>query len=409
MRLSHSKLNVILSCPMSYYLNYKEGISLKVTKSALSVGTAVHWGIEHNTEDLTGYIEEEHSKYDLLQYDYGKEQILAEAMIHGYLLKKEELFNKLLIDNETGEKLDLISEEHELDLVASLKSYKYPVDHEFNGIIDLLLETKKGYIVVDYKTSSSLPDWNKYLDQLYRYIYLLSKTRPDKPVYKIAIINLVKTRIKQKEGIESNEAFLRRLKIEYEEEAYKLINYHEFPESTIDKDLMNDYIDNLSRMADFAQLIDENKVWFINYNNAVGMYGKSDYYDIFYPSKDNEYLYKIRDRIFNEDFEEWSDYRDCLKLDMRCIKEHVLNHYRDFKKELCEMLEVETITKDTLNEINENKKDIADILKTKYVCDETLLRTYFVSLNQEVNELANSGDSNSTLDKKGEQKYGKTL
>ena len=55
MKLSHSKLGVILNCPMTYHLKYEEGISLKVTKSALAIGSAVHWGIEHNSEDLSEY------------------------------------------------------------------------------------------------------------------------------------------------------------------------------------------------------------------------------------------------------------------------------------------------------------------------------------------------------------------
>ena len=55
MKLSHSKLSTILSCPMSYYLSYEQGIALKDVKPALSIGSAVHYGIEHNTDDLTEY------------------------------------------------------------------------------------------------------------------------------------------------------------------------------------------------------------------------------------------------------------------------------------------------------------------------------------------------------------------
>jgi hypothetical protein len=49
---------------MTYYLKYKVGINLKVKKPALAIGSAVHWGIEHNTDDLTEYwkSEEEESR-----------------------------------------------------------------------------------------------------------------------------------------------------------------------------------------------------------------------------------------------------------------------------------------------------------------------------------------------------------
>ena len=65
MKLSHTKLQTILECPMTYFLNYKEGIKLKEEKSALAIGSAVHWGIEHNTDDLEEYYNEE-EKY--IQY-----------------------------------------------------------------------------------------------------------------------------------------------------------------------------------------------------------------------------------------------------------------------------------------------------------------------------------------------------
>ena len=82
MKLSHSKLNCILNNPAEYYLIYKEGIKLKDEKPALSLGSAVHWGIEHNTEDLTEYYEELRKEKGSGVYSEG--QPLAEAMVHGY-------------------------------------------------------------------------------------------------------------------------------------------------------------------------------------------------------------------------------------------------------------------------------------------------------------------------------------
>ena len=55
MKLSHSKMNTILCCPMTYYLTYEQGIQAKVEKPALAIGSAVHWGIEHDTNDLSEY------------------------------------------------------------------------------------------------------------------------------------------------------------------------------------------------------------------------------------------------------------------------------------------------------------------------------------------------------------------
>lgn len=55
---SHSKLDTILNCPMSYYLRYVQGISPKKDKPAFEIGSAVHWGIEHDTYDLIDYYSE---------------------------------------------------------------------------------------------------------------------------------------------------------------------------------------------------------------------------------------------------------------------------------------------------------------------------------------------------------------
>ena len=211
MILSHSKLDMILKCPMTYYLNYKQGIKLKIEKSALAIGSAVHWGIEHNTENLQEYYNKEGSFRQV--NNYGKDELLAESMVHGYLKHKDEIFDDILKDLETGEKLSLLDEQHELTIEADLFSHRFDKPHKFVGIIDLLLLTEKGFIIIDYKTSSQTPDWDKYLDQIYRYIYLLRCEFPDVPVYKIGIVNLKKSMVRQKQA-ENEESFLLRLKKE---------------------------------------------------------------------------------------------------------------------------------------------------------------------------------------------------
>ena len=77
MKLSHSKLKTILECPMSYYLKHIQGIQLKVKKSALSIGSQVHWCIENDTEDLTPYFEENGT---FKQRDkFTRDELLSEA------------------------------------------------------------------------------------------------------------------------------------------------------------------------------------------------------------------------------------------------------------------------------------------------------------------------------------------
>lgn len=127
MKLSHSKLAKLISCPMSYRLTYELGIWTKVEKPALAIGSAVHWGIEHETDDLSEYFKEQGT---FKQGDaYTREQVLAEAMVYGYLTHKDEIFEQILVDPDTGEKLELLEETHELYVTGKLKSFLEKLDH----------------------------------------------------------------------------------------------------------------------------------------------------------------------------------------------------------------------------------------------------------------------------------------
>ena len=365
MKLSHSKLNCILGCPMTYYLNYEQGISKKEEKPALYIGSAVHWGIEHNTEDLTDYFG---NKQDF----YSREQLLSEAMVHGYLKHKDEIFDQILTDPATGNKLALIDEMHELYVNGNLKSKIEENGQDFVGIIDLLLLTDKGFVIIDYKTSTYEPDWNNYLDQIYRYIFLLRSSFPDVPIVKIGIVNIRKTGIRQKKT-ENWEQFLNRMKWEYDLNDENYVNYHEFRPESLNQELIDRYIENLSNMADAACMIVKNKMFYINYAGANGQYGKSDYWDIFYHTPDAYVLYKIRDRIWNEDEQKWEDSRDCVPIDMEVIeKSNVLNKFETYKNEI--------------ENFDDGYEQFVSYLKTKYITDDDLLDLYKKSMAQLIKE-----------------------
>lgn len=381
MKLSHSKLSTILSCPMTYYLSYEEGISKKETKSALAIGSAVHWGIEHNTEDLSSYYKEEGT---FKQGDnYTRDQILAEAMVHGYLKHRDSLFKQLLTDPKTNEQVNLVDEMHELFLTGKLQSFIHNLPHEFVGIIDLLLLTDRGFILIDYKTSSNIPDWNNYLDQIYRYIMLLETSFPEVPVYKIGIINIRKTGIRQKKN-ETEFEFTQRLKFEYELNDENYINYHEYLPEDLNKSHIKDYIQNLSKMADAAETIVNNRMWFINYSAANGTYGKSDFWDIFYKTPDAHVLYKIKDRLWNGELETFEDYRDCKPLDMKVISaNNVMNHIKRFEKELSDFVEVNDLNsklqRGELKSLDEVRDQFFSFLNIHFICDDELLERYWIT------------------------------
>lgn len=374
MKLSHSKLSTILTCPMSYYLTYVQGIYPKVEKAALSIGSAVHWGLEHDTEDLSEFWNE-HGSFKTRD-SYGHDQLLSEAMVHGYLKHRDEIYEEILKDPETGEKLELVEETHELYVNGRLKSFLQNVEeHKFVGIIDLLLLTNKGFIILDYKTSSREPDWNAYLDQIYRYIMLVETNFPDIPIVKIGIINLKKAMIRQSKK-ETVEQFYNRLKFEYELNDEKYVNYHEFPRSTIDETQFKYYINNLSVMCDMAETIDSQHLYFINYSAAMGQYGRSQFWDIFYHTPGAEVLYAISDYVYNADEDKFDDHRDCIALDMKVVdyRDKILNKYKTFEKELLLIIDALQLSKEQVLDV---KSTFFDYLKNTYMTDDYLLELYW--------------------------------
>ncbi len=383
MRISHSKLTTILNCPKTYYLNYKQGIKLKVEKPAFAIGTAVHWGLEHDTDDLEPYYMESASAKQRISY--GKEEFMAEGMVHGFLKHKDEIYDEILTDvNDENKRYSIVSTDKEIELIANIPSIKYKDEnliHEFQGFIDLLFTVSDedgnlGFIIIDYKTSSQTPVWEKYLDQIYRYIMLLKHNFPDMPIFKIGIINLRKTGIRQLKN-ENAESYLKRVKDEYELNEDDLINTHMFEPNKLDPVLIDEYIKNLTNMIDAAETIDREHLFYINYANADGMYGKSVYYDIFYHTPDAEMLYTIRDTIYDEYEDKIVYKRDCLGIDMKTIDdnpEKIMNKFDIFKQE------VESIL--STNE-NSTKESIFDIIKNKYIYDESLLERYWITLEKE--------------------------
>lgn len=389
MKLSHSKLAKIMSCPMSYRLTYELGIWTKVEKPALSIGSAVHWGIEHNTCDLSEYFKEQGTFKQ--GESYTKEQLLSEAMVYGYLKHKDEIFEKILVDPDNpDEKLILEDETHELYVTGKLKSFLKNQDyHDFVGIVDLLLLTNKGFVVIDYKTSTYEPDWDSYLDQIYRYIFMLQSEFPDVPVIKVGIINIKKTAIRQKK-LENESEYFNRMKFEYEINAENYVNYHEFPKKDIDEKLLNSYIRNLSTMADTAQTIVDNKLFFINFSNAKTSYGKSDFYDIFYHTPNAYVLYAITDFVWDDDDEMFNDKRDCIELDMRCAD-------ADYAKVLNKFAMFEQLYEEHFKDKVENQTEIDEFiseLSNKYYVDVDLIKLYLKTLDMKRKVIATFGCAN---------------
>lgn len=355
---SHSRINTLLNNPAEYFLSYVEGITPKVEKTALSIGSAIHYGIEKELTDLTDYYNE---KGNFRQWNnYSDEQCLAESIVEAYLNRKNEIYNSIL------EGAELIEVFKELKLVGKLKSEQFNKEHSFLGIIDLLLLTDKGFVLIDYKTSSSSVNWDTYKSQLYKYNFLLRDNFPDIPLYKVCIINLIKTRIKRKRD-ESDNAFKLRIKEEYKIND-ELIDYHVFDSNEFDEFQQQKFEQSLVQTIDACDMIVQNKLYFTNYSNINTQYGPSQYADILYRLEDAQFKYIINDTIFDEDENKVVATRNCDAIDMLVLdNKNVLNKYALFKSEVSNML---------FKGEQKNIDDCILCLKNKWICSDNLLNKY---------------------------------
>ena len=332
MRVSHSKLSLALSDPMSYFLRYKMGITPLQTKKAFEVGSAVHYGLEHWTSDLSDYWG---------THTFDSDYCLSEAMVAGFLSIKDRVFKEILTNKIDGEVASILpeGEKHELNLYAPLHSFQHPDEpHIFQGIIDMLLLTDKGFIIIDWKTSSKAPDWNGYLEQIYRYIFICQALWPDIPVYKVGIVNLRKTRC-VKGAKETDEEWKARMVKEFTNHSENYYYVHTWEPQELDQNVFNEYKTNLSRQVDVAEMIDKNCMFYINFGAQISQYGESDYYKIFYKTKDAYALYNIRDTVLDDKNCLIDGIRPCIPLDMEVIdRQNVINKYSLFKEKFIEFV-----------------------------------------------------------------------
>lgn len=365
---SHSRLNKLFENPAEYFLIYEEGIKPKQEKPALSTGSAIHWLLENNTTDLEEYYKE---KGKLLEWnDYSDERCLAESIAEAYFKRKDAIYKSMLFDKDSKKILGILSEEHELQLTAEFPSKIFEAPHSFLGIIDLLILTEKGWILVDYKTSSQKVDWDNYKSQLYKYIHLLGQNFPEFPVWKICIINLRKTQIRRKKS-ENDESFKARIKAEYDLNGDDLIELHIYHRSEFSDDKIEEQKQSLIQMMDLGQIILNNRMFFTNYSNIVGQYGPSQYYDVFYKTPDSYNLYTIKDMVFDEDENDITSSRNCEPIDMLVLDKgnDILNKYSMFKKQV-ELLKDAGV---------KDEEQILGKLRKKYITSDKLLNKYMLT------------------------------
>ena len=361
MIFSHSKINLLLEDMFSYFLNYEMGIKPIQKQKALLVGEAVHYALENKNADLTQFFKENGSFEQ--QNTFSEEQVLSESLAEAYLEREENIQKAIIGDAK------IIETYKELEVKVKMKKS----DNEFLGIIDLLFLTDKGFIIVDYKTTSRTPNYDDYLEQLYRYCMLLNYQFPETPIYKIAIISLRKSSIRRKTN-EDIESFKRRMILDYQERADEYIDYHVF-EGEVDKYIFNenilkDFYQNMENLISMCSKLLQSKTFPIVYKNAINIYGRSTYYYFIYWNEESiKTNFVIKDKIWNDELEEFQTQRSINDIDLKLVKSKKLN-----RKYIIKYIQFEEIWK----ELNEDEKQLIK----KYKIDKKLLDIYVLTYNK---------------------------
>ncbi len=156
MKLSKSKVNTYLKCPLEFKFQYIDEIEAEPNKY-MALGSDVHLIAEKFSEKFGDDLDDVDIENELFQIAYDLDIGHADEHVENLSL----FFRKFFVDND----YKLFSQEE----------YLLDEDHRFSGICDIILEDKKGnLIVVDYKTSKS-SSFSKYRRELCYYKLLVEK------------------------------------------------------------------------------------------------------------------------------------------------------------------------------------------------------------------------------------------
>lgn len=155
MKLSKSKVNTYLKCPLEFKFQYIDEIEVPQNKY-MALGSDVHLVAEKFAEKFGDDLDDINIVNELLKIAHD-EDIGYDLTEH--LDNLGSFFKRIFVEN----KYKLFSQEE----------YLIDEDHRFSGICDIILEDENGeLIVIDYKTSKS-SSFSKYRRELCYYKLLV--------------------------------------------------------------------------------------------------------------------------------------------------------------------------------------------------------------------------------------------
>ncbi len=168
MKLSKSKVNTYLKCPLEFKFQYIDEIEVPQNKY-MALGSDVHLIAEKFAEKFEDNLDDVNIENELLKIAH-EEEIGYDLTDH--IDNLGSFFKEVFIDND----YKLFSQEE----------YLLDEKNRFSGICDIILEDENGeLIVIDYKTSKS-SSFSKYRRELC-YYKLLVENVYKKPVSQVGI------------------------------------------------------------------------------------------------------------------------------------------------------------------------------------------------------------------------------
>ena len=238
MRLSKSKVNRYLKCPLEFRFQYIEEIEAEPNQYMI-LGSDVHLIAEKFCEKFGDDLDDVNIDNELLKIAYE----LDIGHVYDHIDNLGEFFKKAFVEND----FKLFSQE------------EYLIDEEnrFSGICDIILEDENGeLIVIDYKTSNS-NSFHKYRRELCYYKLLVENVHK-KPVSRVGIFFTKNGR-------------LRLLEVSNEDNKRKYLNDSEIQEAIDTMHMVRNKIKNeefparrqyLCRLCTYRHLCEENSYFF---------------------------------------------------------------------------------------------------------------------------------------------------
>ena len=167
MRLSKSKVNTYLKCPLEFKFQYIDEIETEPNKY-MALGSDVHLIAEKFTDKFGDDLDDVDIENELLRIAY-EEKI---GYVDEHIDNLADFFKRAFVENNYK--------------LYSFEDYLLDEKNRFSGICDIILEDENGeLIVIDYKTSNS-NSFSKYRRELC-YYKLLVENVLGKPVSRVGV------------------------------------------------------------------------------------------------------------------------------------------------------------------------------------------------------------------------------